>query len=160
MKKFILSIIIVSLLVCFTSCGSKQKNSVSKVEWLIGTWMFEDGFGGVSYESWEKISNNELKGRSYVLAGNDTVVFENINIKQENNNLFYTAKVTGHNDDMPITFPLKSITEEKMEFENLQHDFPQMISYRKINNDSLVAEVSGIQNGEISVFELPMRKSK
>ena len=45
-----------------------------------------------------------------------------------------------------------------MEFENLQHDFPQKISYQNIQNDSLIALVSGIQNGVAKKYEIPMRR--
>ncbi|MDL2238777.1 DUF6265 family protein [Bacteroidales bacterium OttesenSCG-928-K03] len=153
----IVSVFCLLLVGFLISCGNNS-NPISKAEWLIGTWVFEDDFGNVSYETWKKISKNELQGKSYVLSKGDTVVFEILNMIQQDDNLYYTALVPEHNNDSTISFPLKSITEDEMLFENLQHDFPQKISYRKISNDSLIAKISGIMDGEENFFDIPMRR--
>ena len=43
-------------------------------------------------------------------------------------------------------------------FENPGHDFPKKISYTKITNDSLVAEISGQQQGKPASEKFAMKK--
>ena len=50
--------------------------------------------------------------------------------------------------------------QDTIVFENPQHDFPQIISYTKINADSLVAEISGSKNGQELKQTFPMKRVK
>jgi hypothetical protein len=45
-------------------------------------------------------------------------------------------------------------------FENPKHDYPKKITYTKINDDSLVAEISGILDGKPSSEKFSMKKNK
>jgi len=150
--------ITVFLIFACLACGNGKKMPISKSEWIIGTWKHIDKQGNVSYETWKKISDKELNGKSYVIIENDTTVFEELILLQKKDSLFYIAKVKGHNDNLPVCFSLKSLTKEKMKFENLQHDFPQKISYQNIRKDSLIALVYGIQNGVASKYEFLMKR--
>lgn len=153
-RKLLIAVLIVTL----CACNSKKENPIHQTQWLIGTWQHQDESGNVSYESWKKINSDELSGKSYVLQEGDTVVFEELSLVCRQDSLFYIPTVKGHNNDRPISFPLSSISEDKMLFENLLHDFPQQISYQKIGTDSLVAEVSGLENGVQRKFAIPMKR--
>ena len=50
--------------------------------------------------------------------------------------------------------------EKEAVFENPKNDFPTKISYTKITNDSIVAAISGIQNGKEKSELFSMKKSK
>ena len=52
----------------------------------------------------------------------------------------------------------KTISNEKMIFENPRHDFPQVISYAKTGANSLVAEISGVEKGKEHKETYPMKK--
>ena len=157
MNKRILWIVLVITLV---ACNNKKNEPIVRAEWLVGTWESKDDLGNASYESWEKISDNELSGRSYVIMEADTFVIETIQLLQQKDSLFYTATVNGQNENQPIRFSLVSLSENTMSFENVKHDFPQVVSYRKINSDSLVAEISGHKDGTELKIAIPMRKIK
>lgn len=128
-----------AILIAWTT---KQANDISKAEWLIGTWENKTPKGSI-YETWNKVSENEFSGKSYMVKEKDTVVFENIRLLQEHDKLFYIPVVKDQNDGMPVRFSNKIISDTKLVFENPQHDFPQLISYTRITSDSLVAEISG-----------------
>ena len=70
----------------------------------------------------------------------------------------YTPTVQGQNDNMPVTFTMTSKTDDAMTFENPEHDYPKKIVYRKVSADSLVAEISGVQQGKPSSERYPMRR--
>lgn len=134
-------------LIVISASTLKEANDVKKAEWLIGTWENKTPKGSV-FETWTKINDHELFGKSYLVKENDTVVFETIQVVQEQDLLFYIPLVKNQNNGLPVRFTGKAISETQLIFENPQHDFPQKISYTKIKSDSLVAEISGIQNGQ------------
>jgi len=45
-------------------------------------------------------------------------------------------------------------------FENLRHDFPQRIIYRRVSEDSLIARIEGMINGAKRSIDFPYRKIK
>lgn len=130
---------------------------IKKAEWLIGTWENKTPRGSI-YETWAKVGNDEFSGKSYVLKEKDTVVFETIRLVQEQGGLFYIPTVKNQNDGLPVRFTLRTISDFELVFENPQHDFPQIISYTKINSDSLVAEISGTKNGQEYKQTFPMKR--
>ena len=79
---------------------------------------------------------------------------------QEQNNLFYIPNVNNQNGGLPVRFATKTVSDMELVFENPQHDFPQIISYTKINADSLVAEISGTINGKERKQTFPMKRVK
>ena len=155
MKKKILVFII--SLVSFGSCISQQKNKIEQAEWLIGTWENKTAEGSM-YESWVKQNDSVLSGKSYMLKGKDTVIFESVQLVQQQANLFYIPTVKNQNNGLPVRFSLKTISNKKMIFENPAHDFPQVISYAKTGADSLVAQISGIEEGKERKETYPMKK--
>lgn len=157
MKNIIVSAIIGVIIFC--SWTAQQKSEIKKAEWLIGTWENKTARGSM-YETWVKISDDELSGKSYMLKEKDTIVFETIRLVQEQNSFFYIPKVKGQNDGLPVRFTAKIFSDKELLFENPQHDFPQIISYTKINADSLVAEISGIKNGKDRTQTFPMKRVK
>ncbi len=126
------------------SCKGKSK--LDSLQWLQGTWENKTNDGNI-YETWVQEDALHFAGKSYMLQGSDTIVFETVNLLEEQNNLFYIPTVKGQNNEQPVRFTLKSLADNKMVFENPAHDFPQVITYQKINADSLVASVSGKDKG-------------
>lgn len=144
-------------LTVFCALASQEKNELKKTEWLLGVWENKTTKGSV-YEMWSKINHHELQGKGYLIKEKDTTVFETIQIIQEPNSLFYIPTVKNQNSSLPVRFEAISVSETKLVFVNLQHDFPQSISYRKINSDSLIAEILGTKNGQKHKQIFPMKR--
>ena len=155
-NKALFTLFISSLL--FLDCTS-QSEPIENAQWLIGTWENKTPEGNL-YETWEKVNDKELFGKSYFLKNTDTVLFETVQLIQKENRLFYIVKTTGQNENLPVSFGSTDITEGRLNFENKEHDFPQRITYKKISSDSLFAEISGIQNGKDRKEAFPMKKIK
>lgn len=154
MKK---KIVVASFSILIFCCWTIQKNNIKKAGWLVGTWENKTKKGSI-YETWTKVNNTELLGKSYMLKEKDTVIFETVKLLQEKNNLFYIPTVKDQNNSMPVKFTLTKGTDKLLVFENPQHDFPQKISYTKINADSLVAQISGLINGKERQQTFPMKR--
>jgi len=154
--KFFITVVSLIILNAWTI---KSTNDIQKAEWLIGTWENKTQKGSI-YETWTKTGNNEFSGKSYSIKDKDTIVFENIRLVQENRKLFYIPTVKNQNDGQPVRFAAKTISENQLVFENPQHDFPQIITYTKINSDSLIAEISGTMKGQKRKQTFPMKRVK
>ncbi|WP_233494430.1 DUF6265 family protein [Mesonia sp. K7] len=77
---------------------------------------------------------------------------------QEDDQLFYIPTVKNQNDEKPVKFVMKTITDLSVKFENPKHDFPQVIQYKRIKTDSMVAEILGIKNGLERNISFPMKR--
>ena len=142
--KFFIAVVGLTALCAWTT---KTTNDITKAEWLIGTWENKTPKGSI-YETWNKETDNRFSGKSYIIKEKDTIVFENIQLVQEQDRLFYISTVKNQNDDLPVRFAAKTISATQLVFENPKHDFPQFISYTKISANSLIAEISGTKSGQ------------
>lgn len=157
MKKAILILI---LALTFTSClKSKEVSKIVAADWLLGNWENKSPDGHL-LESWKKINDSLFIGESYFIKGKDTLHFEKIQMKQKGEALFYIAAVKGQNNDKPVTFKHNDTIEKQLVFENPKHDFPQKIVYSQITKDSIIIQISGIQQGKPSSERFSMKKSK
>lgn len=155
---------ILAALVCsmFISCKGQEKETnakkhaqMKKAGWLIGSWGFTTPEGTLN-ETWKKANDSVYNGQTNFIIGKDTVFTERIRLEETNGKLAYITAVSDQNDGKAIRFELTSITDKQMVFENPAHDFPQKITYNKISNDSLVAEISGMRNGKPASEVFPM----
>jgi hypothetical protein len=157
MKKVILSLLII---LTFASCQkSKEVSKIVAADWLLGNWENKSDDGHL-LESWKKVNDSLYHGESYFIKGKDTLHFEKIQMKQKGEALFYIATVKGQNNDKPVTFIHNDTIEKQLVFENPKHDFPQKIVYSLITKDSIVIQISGIQQGKPSSEQFSMKKSK
>lgn len=147
----------VLVLVFLSSRTTEDSQPIEKAKWLIGTWENKTSRGSV-YESWSVLNNTELSGRSFMVKGQDTMVFETIRLVQEGDFLVYIPTVEDQNNKQPVRFLQKSVTDNVLIFENLKHDFPQFIQYNRISKDSLVAEISGEIRGKMKKQTFPMKR--
>ncbi len=134
-------------------------NELENVDWLIGEWANHSD-DGVFTETWTKENDSLFVGTSFFIVDADTIFSENITLEQHGPELFYIPIISEQNDGQPVKFKLTSSSETKLVFENPSHDFPQQISYSKISNDSLVAEISGKMHGEQHAEIFPMKRIK
>ncbi|PIF62114.1 hypothetical protein CLV00_1730 [Flavobacterium sp. 11] len=144
------------------SCKNSDSNKNEKIKaasWLLGNWENKSADGTLT-ENWEKLNDSTFQAQSYYIKEKDTVHFESIILQQKGENLTYTATVKGQNNDKPVVFKLTTATDKQVSFENLKHDYPQKISYNQITPDSLVAKISGIQQGKPSSEQFSMKKIK
>lgn len=157
MNRTIISALLLSAII--VSCNGKktQTRQLSKAEWLIGNWENVSPYGNLS-ESWQKENDSVYKGQSFFIKGKDTIHAEAIVLAEENGVVNYSPQVKGQNDDKPVDFRMTSATDKQLVFENPAHDFPQKITYTKITNDSLVAEISGKQQGKPASEKFAMKK--
>lgn len=159
MKK---TFIILVLLLAISACKKSDSNKNEKIKaasWLLGNWEHKSVDGNL-IENWKKVNDSTFKAQSYFIKEKDTLHFESITLQQKGKQLTYSATVKGQNNDKAVTFKLTTATEKQMVFENPKHDYPQKISYTQITPDSLVAKISGIQQGKPSSEQFSIKRIK
>ncbi len=157
MKKTTFIILIASL---WAGCQKAQEpQMLAQSEWLLGNWENKAPEGHF-LEQWNKADNEAFNGKSFFIVNKDTLFSENIELTQKDGAVFYTATVKGQNNNQPVAFKLTSSKPGELVFENPKHDYPQRIVYRKINDDSLVAIISGTQQGKKSLEQFPLKRAK
>ena len=128
-------------------------------QWVIGSWHSKSN-DGLSYESWDQANDSTLSGQSYSIRNGDTVSLEHLTLIQRRGRVAYVPTVPDQNRGLPIEFELTFISDNKMIFENRDHDFPQTISYERLSADSLIAEIAGVVDGNQRVIQFPMQRLK
>ncbi|HEY0045697.1 MAG TPA: DUF6265 family protein [Flavobacterium sp.] len=143
------------------SCQNKERKEkyemLAKAEWLLGDWENLSADGRWS-ESWVKANDSTYNGQAFFIRENDTLHQEQIVLSQRGLAVNYTPTVKGQNGDKPVQFNMTSAEGSKLIFENPAHNYPQKISYLQITKDSLVADISGIQQGKPSAERFAMTK--
>lgn len=157
MKK---AITILVLIFSFTSCKKTEKtNKIASMDWLVGKWENNSDQGNLS-ETWEKADSNSYKGQSYFIKAKDTLHFESIHLKSTGENVLYTSTIKGQNNDKAVEYKLTNATAKQLVFENLKQDYPKKIVYRQITQDSIMATISGVQQGKASTESYPLKRAK
>lgn len=94
---------------------------------LQGTWKME---GKETYEHWDRLNANSLKGCSYEVQNRQITISEYLDISRTENGIIYTATVINQNQGNEINFNLTQ-SDSIYTFENPDHDFPKKIVYKK-----------------------------
>ncbi len=81
-----------------------------------------------------------MLGVSRTIAHDSLTSWELTVIRSGTNGLVYEASPSGQ---PPAAFLGVEASDSALTFENLTHDFPQLIRYRRAGADSLIAEISG-----------------
>lgn len=148
MKRSLVLVVLLGGLVSGMLLGAEPKKSgkpappptIAKLGWLAGSWRMEKG-GRVIDEHWMAPAAGVMLGMGRTVAKGRVMEHEFLQIREgPGGELFFIAQPSGQS---PGTFQLKSISETEVVFENLQHDFPQRISYTFKSDNSLLAAIEG-----------------
>ena len=129
----------IALAITLTFGSNKIWSQHKLPTFLEGTWKVENK---ETYEHWDVMSNNSMKGFGYTLNDNKIKVTEYLGIRKEGTNIIYNAQVIGQNDGKSIDFKMTKQDSAKYIFENTRHDFPQTIIYRKLNDSTVEVSLS------------------
>lgn len=143
------------LLLLLLSCTNESP--IEKAAWVVGTWENHTS-RGIIYETWTRSAPQAFTGKSYRLDGADTILLETTTILEKEDTVWFLPVVIGQNDGRAVAFGLSAQTDSSLVFENATHDFPQIITYRKVGTDSLLVEISGVNNGRQTKRSFPMQR--
>ncbi|HLT72019.1 MAG TPA: DUF6265 family protein [Cyclobacteriaceae bacterium] len=129
------------------SGGAPIDSIFSRLLILEGTWKMETRKGPL-FEQWQKFDESTLRGLSYRISGNDTILLERLELVSRPDGVFYIPAVVNQNDGEAVSFKLVASENNRFVFENKAHDFPQRIIYSLVTADSIAARIEGISGGK------------
>jgi len=94
-KGFTLTLLLIPALISCNQRADFHQDHRAFFHRLTGTWVLEDR---KTFESWKVNPDSTFSGRSYVVEGKDTVVFEKLRTVEEGGKVYYEALEprTGH----------------------------------------------------------------
>ena len=137
-----------------SAAGQQAGPDVDRLSWLSGCWTQPRGNGLVE-EQWMAPRGGSMLGMSRTVSGGTTVEYEFLRIAVVGGVLSYVAKPSGQAE---AAFSVKSIEDGVVVFENLAHDFPQRIIYRRNADASITARIEGTVKGETRGRDFPYKR--
>lgn len=101
---------------------------------------------------WMPPAGGLMLGASRTVVSGAVREYEQLRIQVDSGKLIYTAAPLRQ---PTASFTSTSVTDSSFTVENLQHDFPQRIIYRRRGADSVIARIEGGTRG----FDYPMRRA-
>lgn len=140
-----------AVIAAFVTPGTCQTAvTTADLAFMTGCWKFERN-GRTVDEHWLAPSGGTLIGVSRTVAGGKTVEHEFLQIRDLPEGLTYTSKPSGQPE---ASFKMASKTTDEVVFENLAHDFPQRIRYRR-GAETLHARIEGTMDGKARGIDYP-----
>jgi hypothetical protein len=127
---------------------------IAAVGWLQGCWQMNAG-DRVVEEQWMAPRGGVMLSTGRTVRGTTLVEYEWVLLREKDGTLEYEAHPSGQ---ASAVFTAKSTTESEVVFENLAHDFPQRVGYRR-SGDSLLAWIEGNAGGKVRRVEFPYRRA-
>lgn len=143
----------VLLLLPLFSCASAA--DVSQLGWQAGCWKYDQQPPG-SGKYWTTPAAGSLLAVSRTVVAADKVMFEFLRIQDEaKSEMALYAQPSGK---PPIRFLGKTIGKHSVTFENLEHDFPQRVIYRLLEENRLLGRIEGVIDGNEQAIGFPMTR--
>jgi len=130
---------------------------LARLAWLQGCWSAAGGAEAGSGEQWTAPAGATLLGMGRTVRNGKTVAFEFFQIREtEPGKLAYIAQPQGR---APTTFALLRESDGELVFENLAHDFPHRVIYRRSGPDTIAARIEGISKGKEKGIDFPLKRA-
>ena len=131
---------------------------VQRLAWLQGCWRLDAG-ARVVEEQWMAPRGQTMLGSSRTVRDGKTLAHEFVIVREtESGELAYEVSPSGR---ATTVFTSTFIDDGSVVFENLQHDFPQRVAYRR-NGGELLAWIEGPARntpGQLRRIEFPYRRA-
>ena len=142
MRKFLYPVLF--FVTALASCSDSGK--IEQLKWLLGTWEGVDDNELTFVEVWEQGTGNSMNGKGATITPDgDTLFRETLKIELVEGTPYYVATVP--ENPGPVLFKMVEGDETHCIFENLEHDFPQRISYTMETKSTMSVKLEGIENG-------------
>ena len=137
--------------------GGADGRTLDALSWLTGCW--ESGGGDqVIEEQWMAPRGGTLLGMSRTVAGPVTIEHEFLQIRRQDDGVFYVASPSGKAEaSFKLISDEANLSAEAI-FENASFDFPRRISYRLQPDGSMLARVEGVVGTSPRTLDFTMKR--
>lgn len=132
--------LLLALLSFAGTLSAQQTTPASLPGWMAGCWRQVQA-DRVIDEVWLAPAGGALVGVSRTVDGDSLRTWELMVVRAGPNGLVFEATPSGQ---PPGAFLASAVSDTAVAFENLTHDFPQLVRYTRRGADSLLATISGV----------------
>jgi hypothetical protein len=138
------------------ACGQapKVEAGIEAVAWLSGCWEQRSG-ERVTLEMWLPPAAGLTLGSNRTVVNGTARAYEQLMLREDGGRLVFVARPSGQAE---TSFTSTAVSDSGFTVENLAHDFPQRIIYRRVSADSLVARIEGPGPSGTTSRDFPMRR--
>ena len=143
---------------CSSSHGDSKK-IFDKLQWLEGKWVSTDV---PNYsEVWKRINDTCYEGLSYAPSDSDSLVEERPKIVRRNDSIHFISEIEEQTvEGLTQDFVMISHSNDTVVFANNSNNYPNRITYKRINDTLMKVNVERKSlEGQIK-FEYTLKKTK
>lgn len=140
-----------AVFVASTTVFAEPQLRVDRVAWLHGCWRTTPPApgaveGSTIEEQWMAPRGGTMIGMGRTVRGDRTTEFEFVVIREQEGRLVYEAHPSGQPS---AVFLSREVSDTSVVFENMAHDFPQRVGYRRADGGGLAAWIEGTTKGQV-----------
>lgn len=151
-------VLALALLLCVSAPLAAQttatSHDVSRAGWLSGCWELRAG-ARTTQEQWMAPAGGAMLGMSRTIVRDTVREWEHLFLGPTAGGIAYVARPSRQAE---TAFPAVALSDSMLVFENLAHDFPQRIIYRRRGTDSLIARIEGPRGGQMRGIDFPFAR--
>jgi hypothetical protein len=130
-------------------------SAIERVAWLQGCWERASAHGTVE-EQWMAPRAGCMIAVGRTVRSDSLFEYEMVVVRERGDRLEYEAHPSGQPS---AVFVSRLLTDSTVVFENLEHDFPQRVGYRRAGADSVLAWIEGTVDGKARRVDFPYRRA-
>lgn len=153
--RFLRVSVLSAIVLAATSSVSAQPLAIDRVAWLHGCWQSVTPQSTIE-EQWMAPRGGTMLGMGRTVRGTRTTEYELVVIREQDGRLAYEAHPSGQPS---AVFVSKEVTESSIVFENLEHDFPQRVGYRRSESGAISAWIEGTNKGQSRRIDFPYTRA-
>ncbi len=135
--------------------AAQETGKLKQLDFLAGCW--EVRFGPmIIEEQWTRPLGGVMLGVGRTVKGDKAVHTEFLTLRESAGEVNYIAHPS--QNAAPTPFKMTKLADGEVVFENPKHDFPQRISYRRLPDGTLLAQIDGTQNGKPRAEKFPYKR--
>jgi Domain of unknown function (DUF6265) len=134
--------------------AARAQAPLDHLAWMGGCWQTGGGNRSV-IEMWMPPAGGTMLGASRTVAAGQVREFEHLRLRADGDGVVYTAVPSGQAE---TEFRSIAVSDSGFVVENLQHDFPQRIIYRRTGPDAMTARVEGPGPNGTRGFDFAFRR--
>ena len=151
-------VVVCAVVVAGAAVGGQERGSeptLADLAWMTGYWVGTNE-GVTAEEVWLEPRGAFMIGLHRDTSAQGNAFFEYLRIQRTPDGIMYLASPAGRE---PTPFLLTSLEQQRVTFENPEHDFPQRISYWLDDDGTLHARVESSVDGETETTEWAWRRA-
>ena len=154
--------IVIAVTLILSSCRNSQndpKKIFNKMNWIEGKWISTDV---TNYsELWKRVNDSCYQGLSISPTESDSLIEERPQIVRRNDSIYFISEIEEQTvEGLTQDFVMTSSSKDSVVFANKGKNYPNRITYKRINDTIIKVDVERTNFEGPLKFEYTLKKTK